>query len=95
MKASACQNSLPVAERHQGGDGSQDRPSESDAGLRGGVVTHRLGGDHRAHEGDEHRGRRLDSLAPELEDVAELVEEEQEHEADREEPAEDQLVGDD
>ena len=99
MKASACQKWLPVASQIPSGTSvaiePRIGPGQADACLRAGVVAHRLGRDHGAQEGDEHRRRGLDPLAPELEDVPELVQEQEQHEADREEPAEDQLVGGD
>ena len=48
-----------------------------------------------AQERDEHRRRGLDPLAAELDHVAHLVHEQQQHEADRELPAPDQRVGGD
>ena len=85
----------PEPERHEGRDRAQDRAGEPDTGFGAGVVPERLRGDHRSHERDEHRRRGPDPLAAELEDVAELMEEEEQYEADGEEPAEDQLIGDD
>ena len=46
----------------------------------------------RAEERDEHRQRRVQTLAPRLDVVAQLVHEDQEHEADREPPAPEERV---
>ena len=67
-----------------GADGAEDRPGECDARLLPGVVRELPHPDHRTEERDEQRSARRHALAPELEDVAELVDEDQEHEPDRE-----------
>ena len=48
--------------------------------------------DVRAEEGDEDRPRRVEALAPRLDEVAHLVEEDQHDDAEREPPAPDQRV---
>src|SRR3712207_7444944 len=53
-------------------------------------VRHLLHSHDRAKERDEERGRGGDALAPEVEDMAELEDEEKKEEADRELPAPDQ-----
>ena len=73
-------------------DGAENRAGERDTRLLPGVVGKLLHPDHRAEERDEQRRARSDSLASELEDVSELVDEDQEHEADRERQSPDPCV---
>ena len=56
-------------------------------------VRHLLHPDDRAEEGDEERRRGRHALPAELDDVAQLVDEEEEHEPDGEAPAPDPGVG--
>jgi hypothetical protein len=60
-----------------------------------GVVGQLLHPDDRTEEGDEERRARGDSLATQLDDVSQLVDEDQEHEADGEGKAPDPGVGSD
>ena len=48
---------LPDHETGRGADRSEDRAGEADARLGERVVAQRLGADHGAEEGDEHRRR--------------------------------------
>ena len=86
-----------VPDEHARGsaEAAEDRAGEADARLGGGVVTERLGADHRTQEGDEHRRAGLDSLAPQRDHVAHLVDEQQRYEAGAELPAPDRAVGGD
>ena len=97
--ASPMRSSEPVASAgdpaRRRADRAQDRPGERDARLLPGVVGELLHPDHRAEERDEQRRARGNSLPPQLEDVPELVDEDQQHEADRErEPPEPRVRGD-
>ena len=73
-----------VPDQDAGGraDAAEDRSGEPDPRLGERVVTERAGADHRAEERDEHRRARLDAFAPQLDHVADLVDEEQHDEAD-------------
>ena len=84
---------LPDPEREQGPDRAQHRSGQADARLGGGVVRQLLHADHGAHEGDEQRRSGLDALAAQLQHVAHLMDEDQDHEARCERPAPDQRVG--
>jgi hypothetical protein len=63
---------------------AEQRAGERNLGLLPGVVGKLLHPDDRAEERDEQRRARPDALPPELEDVAELVHQDEEHESDRE-----------
>ena len=84
-----------LAETPDGGgaEPAEDRPGDRHLRLRPGVVGQLLQRDQRAEEGDEHRRRDGEALAPRLEHVAELVHEQQQDEADRELPAPEERVG--
>ena len=74
---------------------AEDRAGQPDARLGEGVVAERLGEDRSAEEWDEHGRARADALAAQLEHVAHLVHEQQQHEPGGELPAEEQAVGGD
>ena len=99
VKASARQRSLPVAcqMRMQAAAPMlpEHRAGEPDPGLGQRVVAQRARADHRAEEGDEHRRAGLDPLAPQLDHVAHLVDEQQHDEPGRERQAPDRGVGGD
>ena len=69
------------------------RAGEREARLAPDVVRDLLQRDQGAEERDEHRRARLQPLAAGLEHVPELVDEEEQDEADREPPAPEQRVG--
>jgi hypothetical protein len=69
-----------------------DRTRQRDARLLPGVVRELLHPDHRAEEWDEQGRARRHALPAQLEHVAELVDEDEEHEADRERQAPDPRV---
>ena len=82
-------------ERDQAAERAEHGARQAHARLGGGVLGHLLHRHERAHEGDEHRRGGLDALAPQLDHVAHLVHEQQQHEAHAELPAPDQRVGPD
>src|ERR1044072_9065736 len=63
---------------------SEDGPGKSDPRFLPRVVRHLFHADDRSEERNEERCRRGHALAPELEDMAELVHQDQEDEADAE-----------
>ena len=80
-------------QRHEAADRAEDRPGEPDARLHGGVLRHLLHADVGAHQRDEDRPAGLHALAAKLDRVPHLVDEQQQHEAEPEPPAEDPRVG--
>ena len=70
-------------------------PGQADAGLGERVVGQRLHHHDGAEAGDEHGRARGNAFASQLEDMAHLVHEQQQHEPGGELPAEEQAVGGD
>ena len=73
-------------------EAADDRPGEGDERLAPGVQRVLLEQDRGAQEGDEHRRAHVQALTSGLEVVAELVDEQQQDETDRELPAPEQGV---
>ena len=99
VNTSAYQKSSPRVDRdrpqRERAERPEDRAREADARLGGRVVAERLRHDDGAEERDEHRRARRDALAAQLDDVAHLVDEQEQDEAERELPAPDEAVGGD
>ena len=83
----------PDRERHAGAERAEDRAGQPDARLHRRVLRQLLQRDRRTQERDEERRARVEALASPPGNVAELVDEQQEHEPDRELPSPDQRVG--
>ena len=79
----------------QRADAAQHRPADADQRLDVGIAGQALHGDDRPDEGDEHRRAGVNALLPHDHDVAHLVHEDQQDEADRERQAPQQRVGPD
>ena len=84
---------FPGHQAHSRAERPEDRPRETHAGLRERVLAERLRCDHSSQERDEHRRTGTDALPAQLEYMAHLVDEQQDHEAHRELPAPQQRVG--
>ena len=83
---------LAEAPDGRGAEAAEDRARDRDLRLVPGVVGQLLQHDHRAEKGDEHRRRDRQPLPLGLEDVAQLVDEQEHHEADRKLPAPEERV---
>ena len=98
MKTSANQNSSPVLIAIGTSASAPSVPRIGPARptrLGGRVVAQRLGHHGGAEKRDEHRRGGLDALAAQLDDMAHLVHEQQQHEPECELPAPEQAIGGD